>query len=114
METVIEVVTADHFRVHCISAGGRVLNMSITGPHGVVSPLSNIHAVGTQRWIGNDSYSGVTGTLEGADDGDTYNFTASNGVSSATDSIVIGGIYLTLSLSHSLHGSIILQLSVNQ
>ena len=110
METVIEVVTADQFRVHCISTGGRVLNMSVTGPNGVVSPLSDIQAVGTQRWMGNDSYSGVTGTLEGADDGDTYNCTASNGVSSATDSIVIG----TLSMCHSPHGSIILQLSVNQ
>ena len=70
MEVLIEVVTADQFRVHCISTVGRVLNMSITGPDGVVYPLSNIQAVGAQRWMGNDSYSGVTGTLEGADDGD--------------------------------------------
>ena len=91
MEADIEVVRADQFRVRCNSTGGRVLNMSVTGPHVVVSPLSNIQAVGTQRWMGNDSYSGVTGTLEGAGDGDTYNCTASNGVSSATDSIVIGG-----------------------
>jgi hypothetical protein len=92
VETVIEVVTEDQFRVHCISTGGRVLNMSVTEPHGVVSPLSNIQPVGTRRWMGNDSYSGVTGTLEGADDGDAYNCTASNGVSSATDSIVIGAV----------------------
>ena len=92
METVVEVVSEDQFRVHCISTGGRVLNMSVTGPHGVVSPLSDIQAVGTQTWMGNDSYSGVTGTLAGADDGDTYNCTASNEVSSlASESIEIRG-----------------------
>ena len=92
METVVEVVSEDQFRVHCTSTGGRVLNMSITGPHGVVSPLSDIQAVGTQTWMGNDSYSGVTDTIPGADDGDTYNCTASNGVSSlANESIEIRG-----------------------
>ena len=95
METVVEVVSEDQFRVHCISTGGRVLNMSITGPHGVVSPLSDIQAVGTQTWMGNDSYSGVSGTLAGADDGDTYNCTASNGVSSVHNSSAeIRGMYL--------------------
>ena len=53
---VVEVVSEDQFRVHCISTGGRVLNMSITGPHGVVSPLSDIQAVGNQTWMGNDGY----------------------------------------------------------
>ena len=86
VETVIEVVGEDQFRVHCISTGGRVLNMSIIGPHEVVSPLSDMQAVGTQTWMGNDSYSGVTGTLAGADDGDTYNCIASNGVSSVHNS----------------------------
>ena len=86
MEAVVEVMSEDQFRVHCISTGGRVLNMSITGPHGVVSPLSDIQAVGNQTWMGNDSYSGVTATLAGADDGDTYNCTASNGVSSVHNS----------------------------
>ena len=88
MEAVIEVVTEDQFRVNCTSTGGRVLNMSITGPHGVVYPP--ITAVGTQRWMGSDSYSAYA-TLKGADDGDIYCI-ASNGVSSATDSIEIGGI----------------------
>ena len=93
MEAVVEVVSEDQFRVHCISTGGRVLNMSITGPHGVVSTLSDIQAVGTQTWMGNDGYSGVTATLAGADDGDTYNCTASNGVSSVhNNSAEIRGI----------------------
>ena len=89
MEAVIEVATEDQFRVHCTSTGGRGLNMSITGPHGVVYPP--ITAVGTQRWMGNDSYSAYA-TLQGADDDSTYNCIASNGVSSANDSIEIGGI----------------------
>ena len=85
MEAVVDTASEE---LHCISTGGRVLNnMSITGPHGVVSALSNIQAVGTQRWMGNDSYS-ASGSIAGADDGDTYNCTASNGVSSATSNIV--------------------------
>ena len=94
MKAVIEVVTEDQFRVNCTSTGGRVLNMSITGPHGVVYPLSNIQPVGTQRWMGSDIYSAYA-TLQGADDGDIYNCIASNGVSSANDSIENGGRYLT-------------------
>ena len=90
MKAVIEVMTEDQFGVNCTFTGGRVLNTSITGPHGVVYPLSNIQPVGTQRWMGNDSYSAYV-TLRGADNGDIYNCTASNGVSSATDRIEIGG-----------------------
>ena len=91
MEAVIEVVTEDIFRVRCTSTGGRVLNMSITGPNGVVYPLSNIQPVGTQRWMGNDSYFGITATLEGADDGDIYNCITSNGVSFAYGSTEMSG-----------------------
>ena len=94
VEAVVDVVTEE---IHCTSTGGRVLNMSITGPHGVVSTLSNIQAVGTQTWMGNDSYS-ASGTVAGANDGDTYNCTASNGVSSATDSVEIRGETFFLSL----------------
>ena len=61
--------------------------MSITRPHGVVSALSNIQAVGTQRWMGNSA----SGSIAGADDGDTYNCTASNGVSSFNARIEIRG-----------------------
>ena len=56
----------------------------------MVSALSNIQAVGTQRWMGNDSYS-ASGSIAGADDGDTFNCTASNGVSSFNASIEIRG-----------------------
>ena len=94
MKAVIEVVTEDQFRVNCTSTGGRVLNMSVTGPHGVVYPLGNIQPVGTRRWMGNDSYSAYA-TLQGADDGDIYDCIASNGISFANDSIENGGRYLT-------------------
>ena len=75
-------MTEDQFGVNCTSTGGRVLNMSITGPHGVVYPPS--------RYSEMDGYSAYA-TLQGADDGDIYNCMASNGVSSATDRIEIGG-----------------------
>ena len=41
MEAVADTASEE---LYCISTGGRVLNMSITGPHGVVSALSNIPA----------------------------------------------------------------------
>ena len=84
MEVVVDTASEE---LHCISTGGRVLSMSITGPHGVVSALSNTQAVGSHRWMGNDSYS-ASGSIAGEDDGDTFNCTASNGVSSATSNIV--------------------------
>ena len=43
------------FRVRCTSTGGRVLNMSVTGPD-FKSDLSNIQAVGTLMRMGNDSH----------------------------------------------------------
>ena len=61
----------------------------------MVSALSYIQAVGTQRWMGNDSYS-VSGSIAGADDGDAYNCTASNGVSSATSSIKFRGSFCNM------------------
>ena len=64
--------------------------------------------------MGNGSYSGVTGTLEGADDGDTYNCTASNGVSAATDSIMIRGDCAIVSLCIVCTIMYTVQLSVNQ
>ena len=92
VEAVVDTASEE---LHCISTGGRVLNMSITGPHGVVSALSYIQAVGTQRWMGNDSYS-ASGSIAGADDGDAYNCTASNGVSSATSSIKLRGSFCNM------------------
>ena len=96
MEAGVEVDSEGQFRVKCTSTGGRVLNMSITGPHGVALPLSSIQPVGTQRWMGKDSYS-ATSTIASADDGDTYNCTGTNGISTVYDSVHIRGKkYLTL------------------
>ena len=49
------------------------------------------HLVLRHGWVATDRYSSVTGTLAGADDGDTYNCTASNGVSSANGVVRIRG-----------------------
>ena len=47
------------FRVRCTSTGGRILNMSVTGPD-FNSELSNIQAVGTLKRMGNDIYTATT------------------------------------------------------
>ena len=86
-----EVVSRNNktFRVTCTSTGGRVLNMSVTGPD-FNSHLSNIKAVDTVMRMGNDTFSGTTQTLT-ASYGEIYNCTASNGVSVLTKSIEVKG-----------------------
>ena len=93
------------FRVRCTSTGGRVMNMSVTGPD-FNSDLSNIQAVGNQTWMGNDSYTATTGTIvkERAKEmaKELYDCTASNGVSSCTGSVGLKGT-CTFPLSLGLH-----------
>ena len=78
------------FRVRCTSTGGRVLNMSVTGPD-FNSELSNIQAVGNQTWMGDDSYTATTGNISGGSERQLYYCTASNGVSSLTGCVVLKG-----------------------
>ena len=78
------------FRVRCTSTGGRVLNMSVTGPD-FNSDLSNIRAVGTLKRMGNDIYTATTGTIEKEMAKELYDCTASNGVSSHTGSVGLKG-----------------------
>ena len=81
----------ESFRVRCTSTGGRVLNMSVTGPD-IKSNLTNIQAVGTLKRMGNDSYTATTGTITGSSGKHkVYYCTASNGVSSLTDCLVVKG-----------------------
>ena len=70
------------FRVRCTSSGGRALNMSVTGPGGFREDLDNIQAVGTPQRMGSDSFSDSTVIITGGSDGQVYECTASNGVSS--------------------------------
>ena len=95
MTATIEVISREtsSFRVRCTSTGGRVLNMSVTGPD-FNSDLTNIQAVGTQTWIGNDSYTGTTGTLTKGGTKQLYSCTASNGVSSVTGRTGLKGAYM--------------------
>ena len=83
------------FRVRCTSTGGRVLNMSVTGPD-FNSDLSNIQAVGTLKRMGNDSYTATTGTIVKEIAGELYDCTASNGVSSHTGSVGLKGACILL------------------
>ena len=64
--SVTEVISGrmKSFRVRCTSTGGRVLNMSVTGPD-FNSELSNIQAVGTLKRMGNDSYTATTAAING-------------------------------------------------
>ena len=79
------------FRVRCTSSGGRALNMSITGP-GFSEDLDNIQAVGTPQRMGSDSFSGSIVIISGGSDGQVYECTASNGVSSdPTGSVELRG-----------------------
>ena len=80
------------FRVRCTSSGGRALSMSVTRPGGFSEDLDNIEAVGTPQRMGSDSLSDSTVIISGGSDGQVYECTASNGVSSdPTGSVELRG-----------------------
>ena len=68
----------------CYSIGGRALNLTVTGPNGMVT-TGPIMAILTPTRYGVDSFIATTDTITGGSNGDTYRCTASNGV--ATDPI---------------------------
>ena len=78
------------FRVRCTSTGGRVLNMSVTGPD-FNSDLNNIQVVGTLKRMGNDSYTATTGNISGGSERQLYYCTASNGVSTLMGCVGLKG-----------------------
>ena len=83
------------FRVRCTSSGGRALSMSVTGPGGFSEDLDNIEAVGTPQRMGSDSFSNSTVIISGGSDGQVYECTASNGVSSdPTGSVELRGNFM--------------------
>jgi hypothetical protein len=78
VHVTIEVVLGTTFRVRCIYTGGRALEMTVSGPDGYSSDLSDhILPVGDRRWTGSDEYTATSDTLEGRD-GHTYNCTVTN------------------------------------
>ena len=101
--SVVVVSARDgEFRVQCSSTGGRALSMTVTGPGGYNSDLTNIQPVGTPVRIGSDEYSATTSdTITGGSDGDEYECTAT-GSTSNTGSIQLRGEDHTLQCHVSL------------
>ena len=89
---VVGSATDGRFRVQCTSTGGIALNMTVTGPDGYSSDLTNnIQPVGTLEYIGNDRYTATTSDIitEG-NDGDMYQCTMT-GLTSETDNVELRG-----------------------
>ena len=88
---VVVSATDGRFRVQCTSTGGIALTMSVTGPDGYSSNLTdNIQPMGTRRWKGNDIYTATTSDITGGNDGDMYQCTVTSSTSN-TDSVVLRG-----------------------
>ena len=89
---VVVSARAGEFRVQCSSTGGRALSMTVTGPGGYNSDLTdNIQPVGTQNQTGSDEYSATTSDiLTGGSDGDQYECIATSSTSN-TDSVQLRG-----------------------
>ena len=97
MSVSINVVSAREgtHAVTCTTTGGTVLSGSLTVPGGM--NIINFSTVGTRNYRGQDSYRASTGTRTGGSNGDTYQCTATNGVSSPDESgsATLKGIYCT-------------------
>ena len=71
--------------------------MSVTGPGDFSEDLDNIQAVGTPQRMGSDSFSDSTVIISGGSDGQVYECTASNGVSSdPTGSVELTGLHFAI------------------
>ena len=94
MSAHIDVVsrTEGTFRVQCTSRGGGTVNMSVTGSDGYNSSLTAIEDSGENSVL-RRSLVGTTNIISNRSDGDTYNCTASNTVSTVMDSVKLRGIY---------------------
>ena len=89
---VVVSATDGRFRVQCASTGGRAVSMSVTGPDGYSSDLTNnLQPVGTQSWIGSDINTATTSDIiTGGNDGDMYQCTVT-GLTSNTASVELRG-----------------------
>ena len=95
MDVTINVVSARQglFIVTCTAIGGTVVSSSLTGPGGVDLELQPVGSIGR---TGQNTYSVPSGTLSGRNNGDTYQCTAADEVSSPDPnySTVLRGIHL--------------------
>ena len=82
------------FIVTCYSIGGRALNITVTGPNGMVT-TGNISATNEPWRRGHDVFFATTDTITGGSNGDTYHCTSSNGVATdrTGDVVLRGDIY---------------------
>ena len=79
------------FKVQCRSSG-RALRMSVVGPDNYYADLrGSIEPVGSPQWRGNDTYKASTAVISGGRNGDVYQCTASNDVSSRIHSVELKG-----------------------
>ena len=84
---VLERGGGGKFKVICTSTGGRPLRLSVTGPD--VENM-DIVPVGSEEWIGNDTFSAEVIRQDGTP-GDEYVCMASNYVSNSSDSVSLKG-----------------------
>ena len=95
MVASIDVVSGREgiFRVECRSTGGRALTMTVSGPDGYSSDLTDddIQSVGTVSRTGSDTYTATTSDITGGgSDGDEYQCTVT-GVGSMSGSVELRG-----------------------
>ena len=89
---IVVSATDGEFRVQCTSTGGIALTMSVTGPNGYSSDLTNnIQPMDNPQYIGDDIYTATTSDIiTGGNDGDMYVCTVTSSTSE-TDSVVLRG-----------------------
>ena len=88
------------FTVTCTASGGTVVLSSLTGPGGVDLELQPMGDIGR---TGHNTYSITSGILSGRSNGDTYQCTAEDEVSSPhpSDSAMLRGIITIIIIVHS-------------
>ena len=72
--------------------------MSVTRPGGFISNVINIEEVKPSQRMGNDSFVGSTNTISEKGDGDLYKCSASNNLSTLTESVTLKGYYISVDI----------------
>ena len=99
--SIVAVSARDgEFRVNCTSTGGRAITMIVSGPDDYTSDLTNnIQPVGTQSWIGSDSYIATTSDIiTGGNHGDRYYCMVTGSTSKNGNTLLKGILHLCMSI----------------
>ena len=104
MFATIDVISGREgtFKVSCVSIGGVVLSVDVSGPRYFHEEEGSMQvvAVGELYRKGNDSYSATTSVISGGHNGDLYYCIASNGIPPGeTNNVELIGEVLLLLLS---------------